>query len=316
MFRLIVQRVALAALALFLTSLITMAAVEALPSDACAAYLGREIQPAALQKCREKLQLDRPAIERYFIWTRGLLSGDPGVSLNSRRPVGEVLIQRIRNSFLIGGLAALIGIPLAVFLGVYAAIRRERFPDLAISILGIASMALPEFVTATVLVFIFAVSLGWLPAVALISANSTIPQMLPATILPVAVLIVVMVAHVMRVTRTNVIDQLDSEHAEFARLRGVTGWRLLVRHVLPGAVPATIAVCAYTLAWQLAGVVVVERVFNYPGLGSLMVDAINNRDLPLVQTTVLVFTAIFIGTSLLADIAAVLVNPRLRRRSS
>ncbi len=309
----IARRIALAALTLILTSIITMAAVQVLPGDACTAYLGRFIEPGALAQCRAQMGLDRQPVERYVAWATGLAKGDLGTSLSTRRPISELLLPRIQNSFLLGGLAAVIGIPLAVLLGVFAAVRRERVPDFLASGLSIAAMAMPEFVTSTLLIFVFAIGLAWLPAVTLASSSPTIAELLPSILLPVAVLVFVLVAHILRVTRANVINQLDSEHAEFARLRGVSGAALLMRHVLPGALPATVNLCAMTLAWLLCGVVVVERVFNYPGLGTLVLQSISNRDLPVVQEATMVFAAIYISVNLMADCISMALNPRLRR---
>ena len=309
----IARRLFLAALTLVLTSIIAMMAVQALPGDACTAYLGRYIEPGALAQCRSDLGLERPPVERYVSWAAGVARGDFGRSLSTRHAVAELMLPRVQNSFLLGGLAALIGLPLAVGLGVLAATRRDRLVDLVASGLSIAAMAMPEFVTATLLIFVFAIWLGWLPAVTLVSSQPTIMDLLPSTVLPVASLVVVLIAHILRVTRANVVDQLESEHAEFARLRGVTGPRLLWRHVLPGALPATINLCALTVAWLLCGVVVVERVFNYPGLGTLMIEAIGNRDLPVVQETTMVFAGTYILANLLADLVSMALNPRLRR---
>jgi len=313
---LIVRRLILAALTLVLTSIIATIVVQALPGDACTAYLGRYIEPGALAQCRGQLGLDHPLAERYLDWVAGLARGDLGMSLSTRRPAIELIGPRVQNSFLLGGVSALIGLPLAVGLGVLAATRRDRLADLLASGLSMAAMAMPEFVTGTLLIFVFAIWLGLLPAVTLVSSNATVMDLLPYIILPVLTLVVVLIAHILRVTRANVIDQLESEHAEFARLRGVGGWRLLWRHVLPGALPATINLCALTLAWLLCGVVVVERVFNYPGLGTLMIEAISNRDLPVVLEATMVFAGTYILANLAADLATIALDPRLRRSGS
>ena len=313
---LILRRAVLACLTLAITGLITFAAVEALPGDACVAFLGRDLEADALAQCRTDLGLDKPAVTRLAGWAGGVLTGDLGRSLHARRPVAGLLLPRLRNSILLGGLAALIGIPLAVGLGIFAATRRDRASDVAVSGLSIMAMTLPEFVSATIMVFLFAIWLPWLPAVTIAATDASAADLLPFTVLPVAVLVLVMVAHILRLTRTCVIEQLDSEHCEFARLRGVPSRRLLLHHVLPGALPPIVNLCALTLAWLLCGVVIVERVFNYPGLGTLIIQAIYDRDLPLVQATTLVFAAIYVGINLAGDCLSILLNPRLRTGSA
>lgn len=311
---LILRRFGFAAFTIAFVSLIMFAAVEALPGNVCKSFLQRFAQGPRLERCIEQQGLNRPAIERYADWVSGAVQGDFGYSLKKRKPINELIGERFANTALLGGLAALLAIPLAVFLGIAAGVRRDRPLDLSLSGAAMLAMTIPEFVTATALIYVFAITLQWFPAVTIMRSGMSFMDMLPNIVLPVLVLSAVLNAHIMRMMRASVIDVMASDYVQMARLKGVPEREIIRRHVVPNAMIPALNVIALTIAWLLAGVVVVEKVFNYPGLGTLMIQAIYDRDLPLVQAIALIFSVIYVGVNLLADLAALMIDPRLRRK--
>ena len=301
-----------AAFTLVFVSGLVFVAVEALPGNVCTAFLQRFAQGPRLEKCIEQQGLNRPAVERYVQWVSGAVQGDLGTSLKKRRPISDLLSERIRNTAVLAGTAAMIGVPLALIFGFWAGIRRDKPPDLVISTVAMLAMTIPEFVTASVLIFIFAITLNWFPAVTIVPQSATIMELLPNIILPVIVLAFVMMAHILRITRASVVSVLTSEFIQMARLKGVPPRQLFWRHLAPSALIPAVNVVALTVAWLLGGVVIVEQVFNYPGMGTLMLQAIYDRDLPLVQAITLLFAMIYILANLTADIAMILLDPRIR----
>ena len=306
------RRLGLAASALLTVTIVVMGVTEILPGDACTAYLGEFIEPDVLASCRQDLGLDQPAYVRYAKWVTDLAHGNLGVSFKLQRPVTEILPPRIRNTVLLAGMAAIVAIPLALGLGVFAALHRDRAADLAISGMSVGLMAVPEFVTMALLVLVFALKLKRLPAVTTAPPTAPISHLLSSAALPATALVVVITAHILRISRAAVIEVLDSGYIEIARLRGVPPLRLALRHVLPSASAATVGVVALTMAWLLGGVVLVEQVANYPGLGTLMVQAVYDRDIPLLQAVTLVFAATYIGINLCADLFVMVLIPKLR----
>lgn len=309
---LLLRRTISALITLAVVLIVVFVALEALPGDACTAFLERDAYGEALANCRTELGLDRQLAGRFSDWASGLLQGDLGQSLARRRPVLDVIAPRVRNTFVLTGTAALIAVPFAFALGVLTAVRRDSRFDLVASSLTFVAMTVPEFVVATVLVFVFAITLQWLPAVSTVAVDAPLARLLPSIVLPAAVLSFVMVAHVMRVVRTGMIDALASEFAQAARLRGLSPARVVLSHALPSVLPPAFSVTAMSLASLFGGVVIIERVFNYPGLGTLTLQAIHDRDLPVVQGAVLVFAATYIGLNFLADALTVVVDPRSR----
>lgn len=312
MIKLFMQRIVLGMLTLVFVSGIVFVAVEALPGDACTAYLGRMAKGERLENCREDFGIERPALVRYSEWTLGALQGDLGMSLKRKKPISDIIGMRLRNTLLLGLSAALIGVPLAIFLGVIAGLWRDRRPDIWISTIAIFAMTIPEFVSSTLLILVFSAWLGWLPGIVTTPPNAPIGEFMVDIILPVIALALVMTAHILRMVRTSVIDVLGSDYIQMARLKGVPHWRMVFRHVLPNALLPTINLVALTIAWLLGGVVVIEVVFNYPGLGRLTIDAIADRDLALVQAIALLLATVYIGLNLFADLLTLVVNPRLR----
>ena len=314
MIALILRRFGFAAFTIGFVSLIMFAAVEALPGNVCTSFLQRFAQGPRLERCIEEQGLTRPALVRYGDWVAGAVQGDFGYSLKKRKPINELITERMGNTALLGGLAALLAIPFAIFLGIKAGVRRDKPLDLTLSGVAMLAMTIPEFVTATGLIYVFAITLQWFPAVTIMRPGMTFIDMLPVIVLPVMVLSMVLIAHTMRMVRASVIDVMASDYVQMARLKGVPERQIIRRHVVPNAMIPALNVIALTVAWLLAGVVVVEKVFNYPGLGSLMIEAIHDRDLPLVQAIALIFSVIYIAVNLLADLAALALDPRLRRK--
>ena len=311
---LILRRFGFAAFTIAFVSMIMFMAVEALPGNVCTSFLQRFAQGPRLERCIEQQGLDRPAIERYADWVSGAVQGDFGYSLKKRKPINELIGERFANTALLGGLAALLAIPFAVFLGIAAGVRRDKPLDLSLSGAAMLAMTIPEFVTATALIYVFAIVLQWFPAVTIMRSDMGFMDMLPNIVLPVLVLSAVLIAHIMRMMRASVIDVMASDYVQMARLKGVPEREIIRRHVVPNAMIPALNVIALTVAWLLAGVVVVEKVFNYPGLGTLMIQAIYDRDLPLVQAIALIFSVIYVGVNLLADLMALRIDPRLRRK--
>lgn len=312
MLRLVLNRVFWGLATLAGVALFIFVAVETLPGDACTAYLGRAAQGTRLENCRQDFGLQRPAVERFADWAGGMLQGDLGYSMKRHKPIADVVFPRLRNTALLAFAAALVGIPLAIALGVLAGLRRDGPTDVTISTAAIVAMTLPEFVSSTLLILIFSAWLGWSSGIVTANASAPISDLLPALPMPVIALALIMTAHILRMVRTSVIDVLASEYVQMARLKGVPYGQMVWRYVLPNALLPTINLVALTIAWLLGGVVVIEVVFNYPGIGRLSVDAVSDRDLPTVQCIALVMSVIYIVTNLAADLLSLALNPRLR----
>ena len=312
MFTLIIRRLLLGLITVMLVSVIIFAGVEMLPGDACTAFLEREAQGLLLENCRRDLDLNRPGWERYMNWVAGAVQGDLGISANGQKSIAELVGNRLKNTLLLAFCAMGIGVPLALFLGVVSALRRDKATDIVISMLAIFSMTIPEFVSATLLILVFSVWLGVVPGIVLTSADASWYEFFPEILLPVMVLAMVMTAHILRTVRSSVIEVMASDYAQMATLKGVPYWQIVFRHVLPNALLPAINVVALTIAWLLGGVVVIETVFNYPGMGRMMIDSISDRDLPVAQAIALILATIYVSVNLTADILTMLANPRLR----
>ncbi|MFT4725951.1 MAG: peptide/nickel transport system permease protein [Granulosicoccus sp.] len=312
MLGLITRRVFLGGITVFLVSIIIFLGVEILPGDACTAYLEREAKGKLLENCRTELGLNRPATTRYISWATNALQGDLGVSAKGNKSIATLVGDRLKNTLLLAFCAMAVGIPLALFLGIISALWRDKPADLIISTLTIFAMTIPEFVTATLLILIFSVSLGWVPGIVLTSASAPVSEFFPEILLPMTVLAMVMTAHILRTVRSSVIEVMASDYAQMATLKGVPYWRIVYKHVLPNALLPTINVIALTIAWLLGGVVVIETVFNYPGLGRMMIDSISDRDLPITQAIALIIASVYVCVNLTADLLTMIANPRLR----
>lgn len=310
----IARRVAFGLVTLFVISLLVFLGVEALPGDLAQAVLGQAATPDAVAALRAQLGLNLPAHVRYLHWIAGLLHGDFGRSLASQRPISELLADRLSNTVLLAGTAALVSMPLAVGLGLLSALYHERLFDRASSLLTLILISLPEFFTAYILIAVFAIGLGWFPAVALMDSGTSLLGRLHDIALPVLTLTLAVVAYVLRMTRAAIIGVLGAPYIEMAHLKGIRPSRIILWHAMPNAMSPIINVVTLNLAYLVVGVVVVEVVFAYPGLGQLLVDSVTKRDLPVVQACCLIFASTYVVLNLLADVLSILANPRLRRR--
>ena len=312
MFFLVFKRILLGFITLFIVSLITFAGVEVLPGDACTTYLEREAYGTALEACYERLGLNIPAYERYISWAFGVLQGDFGYSLSGEMKINDVLGPRVKNSMVLASASILIGIPIALLLGIITALWRDKLPDIIISTITIFSMTIPEFISATLLILIVAIWLEWLPGIVIVPTGVSISELLPNIILPVIAISMIMTAHMARMVRSSVIQVMASDYVQMAILKGVPYWKMVFKHVLPNALLPAINVVALTIAWLLGGVVVTEVVFNYPGLGRLVIESISNRDLPVVQALAIILASIYVSINLIADLMTLVLNPRLK----
>ena len=309
---LVLKRILLGLITLFIVSLITFVGVEVLPGDACTTYLEREAYGAALEACYKRLGLDIPAYERYVNWAVGVIQGDFGYSLSGEMKINDVLGPRVKNSLVLASASILIGIPIALLLGIITALWRDKLPDIIISTFTIFSMTIPEFISATLLILIVAIWLEWLPGIVIVPTGASISELLPNIILPVIAISMMMTAHMARMVRSSVIQVMSSDYVQMAILKGVPYWKMVFKHVLPNALLPAINVVALTIAWLLGGVVVTEVVFNYPGLGRLVIESISNRDLPVVQALAIILASIYVVINLIADLLTLMLNPRLK----
>jgi peptide/nickel transport system permease protein len=309
---LVTQRLVLGVGTLLVVSVLIFAGTELLPGDLAQAILGQSATPEALASIRAELGLERPAPVRYLEWLGGLLHGDLGTSLSNRQPIAAMIAGRLGNTLFLAGVAALVAVPIAVTLGIVAARFRETWLDKGISIVTLAAISMPEFFIGYLLIFIFAVKLMVAPSLASIYPGMPIGTKLAAIALPVATLALVVIAHMMRMTRASIINVMSSPYIEMAELKGLSRSRITVRHALPNALSPIINVVVLNLAYLVVGVVVVEVVFVYPGMGQLMVDHVAKRDVPVVQACGMIFAATYILLNMTADVLSILANPRLR----
>jgi peptide/nickel transport system permease protein len=311
---LIAWRLASALGTMLLVSIVIFGMSLMISGDAAEAILGQSATPEALAGLRAAMHLDRPAYWRYLSWLGGLLSGHPGTSLVTGLPVATMIGPRLASSLLLAGLTALVSVPIALTLGILAAVKRGSIFDRTVSLASIAIVSVPEFLIATLAVMLFAVTLHWLPALSSMRDVESVGDMARVFAMPVISLACVVVAQMIRMTRAAVIDALDSSYAEAAVLKGVSPARIVLRHALPNALGAIANAVALSLSVLLGGVIVVEIIFNYPGVARLMVDAVATRDMPLVQTIAMIFCGSYLILVTSADIVAILSNPRLRYR--
>jgi peptide/nickel transport system permease protein len=312
MIRLAAQRIALGLLTVFLVSILIFAGTEILPGDVATAVLGQSATPDAVEAIRRSLGLHDPAAVRYLNWLRAFSTGDVGTSLTTGRPVGPDLWIRLKNTFFLAGTAAAIAVPLALFLGITTAIFRDSLYDRLANILGLAAISLPEFFVGYLLILLLSVQLGWLPSLAMVTPEMSLGERFEVIALPAITLVLAVLAYIMRMTRTAVLDVMSHPYIEMAVLKGVPPWRLVLQHALPNALAPIIQVIAFNLAYLVVGVVLVEVVFVYPGIGQYLVDAVSKRDVTVVQACGLVFGVTYVGLNVIADILVILVNPRLR----
>lgn len=310
---LILKRLASGLVTLFVVSLMVFAGTEILPGDVAQAILGQQATPDAVQAIRDELGLDRHATVRYLEWLTNFMQGDFGVSLISGREITDLISRRIGNTFFLATTAAIIAIPLSVGLGLLAALYQDKFADKGISALNLVFVSVPDFLLGYLLLLFGAVKLGWFPALSRLSANMSFLEQLNAIALPCLTLVLVVSAHTMRLTRAAVLSVMNQAYIEMAELKGASRRRIVLLHALPNALSPILNIVVLTLAYLIVGVVVVEAVFNYSGMGRLMIDAVSKRDMPLVQATGLIFASVYVLLNLTADILSILTNPRRRR---
>ena len=311
--RLVLNRLGVGVLTLLAVSVVIFTITNLLPGDAAQAALGQEATPELVAALRTQFGLDQPAHLRYLHWLAGLLAGDPGKALANGLPVAELIGTRLPNSLMLAAVTAAVSVPIALAIGILSAMYRGSLFDRAVSLATVWTVSVPEFLIATVAVLVFAVKLRWLSALSRTDDIASVAQFLRVYAMPVMTLCCVIVAQMARMTRAAVIDQLDSSYIEMARLKGVRPVRMVLAHALPNAVGPVVNAVALSLAYLIGGVIIVESVFNYPGIASLMVDSVTMRDMPVVQACAMLFCAGYLVLLTFADVCAILSNPRLRK---
>jgi peptide/nickel transport system permease protein len=310
--KLVAQRLALGNLLLFAASILIFAGTTMLPGDVAQQILGQSATPQALANLREELGLNDPPVTRYFQWLGGILQGDLGTALTNGRDIAESIGGRLKNTMFLAFWAAVISIPLAIFLGLLAVRYKDRWPDKLISGVTLTTISIPEFMIGYILVYWLAIKLRWFPSVAIMNDSMSLGEKLNAIAIPVMVLTLVVLAHMMRMTRAAILNVMQSAYIETAELKGLRMLTVIRKHAFPNAVAPIVNVVTLNMAYLVVGVVVVEVVFAYPGMGQYLVDHVAKRDVPVVQAVGLIFAAVYIGLNLVADIVSIVTNPRLR----
>jgi peptide/nickel transport system permease protein len=313
MSRLVVRRLALGLLTLWLVSLVVFASLLALPGDAATAILGKEATPDRVAVLRAQLHLNDSVISQYLHWIGGVLTGSFGTSAATQLPVSDLLSARVANSAFLVVIASAVAIPLSIGIGVWTAMRRDRAVDHVTSTVTLVLAALPEFVIGIGLVLVFATSVfHWFPAVSILPPGEKAWQDPNVVVLPAATLVLAVTPYISRIMRGSMIEVLESEYVTMARLKGLSERTVIWRHAVPNAIVPAIQVTALQLAWMAGGVVAVEFVFSYPGIGAALIDAVGNRDMPVVMTVTMLAAGLYVVLNLLADLGTILVTPKLR----
>ena len=317
MSRFILRRLGFLTLTVLLTSLLVFLVTQWLPGDVCRIILGREAGQAAIETCRLELGLDQPLPIQYLNWLGDFLTGDWGISFSTNLPIYPIVMDRLGNSLMLALVALLISVPLAVALGIVAGLNENKPIDSTINVGSLAVVGLPEFVTGLVLIQVFSfglrnLGLPYLPANSSIPPDANFFAALPMLILPALTVMLVLLAYIARLTRSGVIEELKQPYVRTADLKGLPRRTVIVKHVLRNALLPTITIIAISAGWLISGLVVIENVFNYPGLGRLMIFAIDRRDLPLLQAVTMVTVLGFALANLIADMLYGWLNPRIR----
>ncbi len=310
--RFVAQRIALGLILLLAASVMIFVGTQILPGDVAQSILGQSATEQALANLREELGLNEPAISRYFSWLFGAMQGDLGTALTNGKDIAEAMGRRLGNTLFLAGWAALVSVPLAITLGLIAVRYAGRWPDKVISGVTLATVSVPEFLLGYILMFFLAVKLRLFPSVATVYDGMPFWDKMNAIALPVMVLVLVVLGHMMRMTRAAILNVMQSAYIETAELKGLRQFTIIWKHAFPNAIAPVVNVVMLNLAYLVVGVVVVEVVFVYPGMGQYLVDHVAKRDVPVVQACGLVFAAVYIGLNMLADVIAILANPRLR----
>lgn len=312
MLLLIARRIGAGMLTLVIVSMVVFFITSLLPGDAAQMILGQNVTPETVAALRHELGLDQPLLVRYFHWFIGLFTGNFGTSFASHIPVAQLISSRIPATFELAAVTTVVSVPLALFIGITAAMNRDKWLDKTLVTFTMATVAVPEFLIATIAVMIFAVRLHWVSAMSFGSPNVDILSFIKAYALPVLTLCCVLTAQMARMTRSAIISQLSSPYIEMAILKGVSPMRAVMRHALPNAAGAIANAISLSLSYLFGGVIIIETIFNYPGLASQLVDAVSNRDLPVVQICVMLFAGCYLLLLLLADIITIAFNPKWR----
>jgi peptide/nickel transport system permease protein len=310
--KLVGKRVALSILLLLAVSVLIFVGTQILPGDVAQSILGQAATPEAVANLRAQLGLNDPAYVRYFRWLFGLLTGDLGNALSSGLPIGPAIAERLSNTLFLAFWAAAVSVPLAILLGLIAVRHKNGFVDKLISASTLAAVSLPEFFIGYLLIYFVAVKLGWFTSVSTVFDGMPFLQRMSAIALPATTLTLVVLAQMMRMTRAAILNVMQSAYVETAELKGLSRSEIIWRHAFPNAVAPIVNVVMLNLAYLVVGVVVIEVIFVYPGMGQYLVDHVAKRDVPVVQDCGLIFAAVYIGLNMLADIFAILSNPRLR----
>ena len=309
---LVAQRLALGLLLLLAASMLIFAGTTMLPGDVAQQILGQSATPVALENLRAELGLNDPAHIRYINWLGGVLQGDLGTALTNGRDIADSIGGRLKNTMFLAFWAAVISIPLAIFLGLLAVRYKDKWPDKVISSVTLTTISIPEFMIGYILIYWLSIKLRWFPSVAIINDSMSLGEKLNAIAIPVIVLTLVVLAHMMRMTRAAILNVMQSAYIETAELKGLRMLTVIRKHAFPNAVAPIVNVVMLNMAYLVVGVVVVEVVFAYPGMGQYLVDHVAKRDVPVVQACGLIFAAVYIGLNLIADIVSIITNPRLR----
>ncbi|PBB77793.1 ABC transporter permease [Mesorhizobium sp. WSM3879] len=310
--RLVAQRIALGIFLLFSVSVLIFAGTQILPGDVAQSILGQSATPEAVANLRQELGLNDPAYMRYFQWVGGVLTGDLGKALTTRQEITVTLMPRLWNTLFLAFWAAAVSIPVSIILGLIAVRFRNGPVDKAISGFALASTSLPEFFIGYLLILFLAVKLQWFPSISTVYGGMPFLEKLKAIVLPVIALVIVVLAHMMRMTRAAILNVMQSAYIETAELKGLSALDIICKHAFPNAIAPIVNVVMLNMAYLVVGVVVIEVIFVYPGMGQYLVDHVVKRDVPVVQAVGLIFAAVYIGLNIVADVAAILANPRLR----
>ena len=306
------RRLGLLALVMGIVSVLIFGVVQILPGDVAVMILGTSATPADLTALRQKLGLDRPAPLRYADWVSGAARGEWGTSLLYQVPVRPLVLERLRRSAVLAVLAMAVAVPLAIGLGVLSALRRNGILDQAVGLVTLVAVSLPEFIVGTVLVLVLAFRFAIFPPSSLIDPRAGLWSAAPSLVLPVLTLVLAVLAHMTRMTRASMLDVLEQPYIRAARLRGLRPRLVILRHALRNALLPTVGIVAINVGFLIGGIVVVETVFAYPGLGRLMVDAVNHRDVPVIQMAALVIAVTYALANLAADLVYAYLDPRIR----
>ena len=311
---LILKRIFSALITLLIVSALIYGFLEMLPGDVATRMLGRTATPETLANLREQLGLNEPALKRYFLWLYNIFQGDFGTALTSKRPITEILAPKIFNTLILSGCAFILYLPLSFITALLQAYYKNKNIDISLSILTLIILSLPDFIIGTIMIIVFVVVFPIFPAISLVGDYSDLSEWFMALVMPSITLALVMSVYAVRMLRDNLIEVLDSEYIFMAKLKGLSKSTVLIKHALPNAIIPTLNVTALNLGFLIGGVVIVEKIFTFPGFGNLLIDSIKFRDLPLVEATILIAAAFYIFANLLTDILSIIFNPKLRKQ--